>query len=239
LLGAGHIPFLDKKMSSFSYDSPLLAFLLLFGALVSVAVIVFLALAVRKRDFGNAAVAAVMLTVAIFGWIFSWQEGYLTTQSGSPELEIGDQIEVKGEGLVIRLMQVPVLNRGTGTARNCVIEIEHRANDEKEYKYLGYALFKRERFAPHTESAIPLVRANTYDGGAHWETAFILMDTREHPESDILSYPAPAGDNYLKLTMISDNAKSSPREFKLHVSQDGTELPTLEVLPQREIQAED
>jgi hypothetical protein len=38
--------------------------------------------------------------------------------------------------------------------------------------------------------------------------------------------------------MISENAESSPREFKLHVSQDGTELPTLGVLPQGEIKAE-
>jgi len=227
-------------MSWFSSDSPLLAFLPFFGALVSAAVLVFLVLAVRKRDFGNAAVVSAMLVIAIFGWIFSWQEGYLTTQAGSVKLEIGDQIKVIGEGTTFRLIQVPVLNRGTGTARNCVIEIEHRANDEKEYKYLGYALFERERFAPHTESGISLVRVNTYDGGAHWETSIILMDTRDyvHQESDIVSYSAPAGDDYLKLTMISENGESSPREFKLHVSQDGTEIPKLEVLPQREIQAE-
>jgi hypothetical protein len=72
-------------MSSFSYDSPLLAFLPFFGALVSVAVIVFLVLAVRKRDFRNAAVASVMLVIAIFGWIFSWQEGLLSYPVRKPK----------------------------------------------------------------------------------------------------------------------------------------------------------
>jgi hypothetical protein len=228
-------------MSWFSSDSPLFVFLPFVCALVAGAMLVFLVLAARKRDYGNVAVVSAMLLIAIFGSIYSWQENYVATQTGSPKLEIGDQIKVLGEGLVFRLIQVPVWNHGTVAARNCVIEIEHRAHDEKEYKYLGYALFERENFAPHTDSGISLVRANTYDEGAHWETSIILMDTSDnvYKESDIVSYPAPAGDTYLKLTMISDNAESSPREFKLHVSQDGTELPTLYVLPQGEIQAED
>jgi hypothetical protein len=226
-------------MSWFSSDSPLFVFLPFLCALVAGAMVVFLVLAARKRDYGNVAVVSAMLLIAIFGGIFSWPESHVATQTGSPKLEIGDQIKVVGEGLVVRFIQVPVWNHGTVAARNCVIEIEQRANDEKEYKYLGYALFERD-FAPHTDSGISLVRANTYDKGAHWETSIVLMDTSDivHKESDIVSYSAPAGDTYLKLTMISDNTESPSREFKLHVSQDGTELPTLGVLPQGEIKAE-
>jgi len=131
-------------MSWFSSDSPLFVFLPFVCALIAGAMIVFLVLAVRKRDYGNAAVVSAMLVIAIFGWIYSWQESHVATQSGSPKLEIGDQINVFGEGLILRLIQVPVWNHGTETARNCVIEIEHRAHDEKEYKYLGYAIFETE-----------------------------------------------------------------------------------------------
>jgi len=167
------------------------------------------------------------------------QEGYLSTPSGNTALEIIDQIETTGGGSLY-LTWVTVLNRGTGTARNCAVEIEHRTSEEKEYKYLGYALFERERFTPHTQSRFWLVRARSYDEDAHWETCIMLRDIRDYAgqESNAVGYSMIAGEHYLKLTLIAENAASSAREFKLYVSQDRTELPKLEALPQKEVQAE-
>ena len=221
-----------------SINSVLLNFLIFIGACLFVAAIVFLALAAKKRDWGNAAMVSAMLLIAVFGWIFSLQEGYLSTP-GNPDLEIIDQIETTGGGSLY-LTWVTVSNRGTGTARNCVVEIEHRIPQEKEYKYLGYALFQRERFTPHTESRFWVLLARSYDEGAHWETWIMLRDIRDYAdqESNVIHYPITAGEYYLKLTMTTENAESSPREFKLYVSQDGTELPKLEALPQKEVQAE-
>jgi len=181
-----------------------------------------------------------MLLIAVFGWIFSLQEGYLSIPAGNPELEIADQIETTGIGSIYYITCVTVLNRGTGTARNCVVEIEHRTPEEKEYKYLGYALFQRERFTPHTQSRFWLVSARSYDEGAHWETCIMLRDIRDYAdqETNAVNYPMIAGEQYIKLIMIAENAASSSREFKLYVSQDRTELPKLEALPQKEVQVE-
>ncbi len=222
-----------------SINSVLLNFLIFIGACLSVAAIVFLALAAKKRNWGNAAMVSAMLLIAVFGWIFSLQEGYLSTPAGNPDLEIIDQIETTGGGSLY-LTWVTVLNRGTGTARNCVVEIEHRTPEEKEYKYLGYALFQRDRFTPHTQSKFWLLLARSYDEGAHWETWIMLRDIRDYAdqESNVVHYRVSAGEYYLKLTTIAENAESSPREFKLYVSQDGTKLPKLEALSQKEVQAE-
>ena len=220
-------------------NTALLYFLISVGACLSVAAIVFLVKAANKREWGNTAVASAMLLIAVFGWIFSLQEGYLSTPAGNPALEITDQIEMTGGGSLY-LTWVTVLNRGTGTASNCVIEIEYRTPEEKEYKYLGYALFQREKFVPHTQSRFWLVRARSYDEGAHWETCIMLKDIRDYADQDsnVVDYPVLAGDHYLRVTMIAENVASSAREFKLYVSQDETELPKLEALPQKEVQAE-
>lgn len=222
-----------------SMNTALLNFLISIGVCLSVVTIVFLVKAAKKREWGNAAVASAMLLIAVFGWIFGLQEGYLSTPAGNPDLEIIDQIEMTGGGSLY-LAWVTVLNRGAGTARNCVVEIEHRTPEEKEYKYLGYALFQRERFTPHTQSRFWLVRARSYDEGAHWETCIMLRDIRDYAdqESNAVNYPMIAGEHYLKLTMIAENTASSAHEFKLYVSQDRTELPKLEALPQKEVQAE-
>ena len=220
-------------------STALLYFFISVGACLSVATIIFLVKAANKREWGNTAVASAMLLIAVFGWIFGLQEGYLSTPAGNPTLEITDQIETTGGGSLY-LTWVMVLNRGTGTASNCVIEIEYRTPEEKEYKYLGYALFQREKFVPHTQSTFWLVRARSYDEGAHWETCIMLKDIRDYADQDsnAIDYPVLAGDHYLRLTMIAENVASSAREFKLYVSQDATELPKLEALPQKEVQAE-
>lgn len=222
-----------------SINSALLNFLISIGACLFVAAIVFLVLTAKKRDWGNAAMVSAMLLIAVFGWIFSLQEGYLSTPVGDPVLEIIDQIETTGGGSLY-LTWVTVSNRGTGTARNCVVEIEHRTPDEKEYQYLGYALFQRERFTPHTQSRFWLIRARSYDEGAHWETSIMLRDIKDYADqgSNVVNYPMIAGEHYFKLAMIAENAVSPAREFKLYISQDKTELPKLEALPQKEVQAE-
>jgi len=194
-------------MPLFSVNSVLLTVFIVFGACLSVAAIVFLIMAARKREWGNAAVVSAMLTIAVFGWIFSLQQGYLSSPTGNPSPEIGDQIETTGAGSVY-LKWVTVLNRGTVAARNCVVEVEHRTPEEEEYEFLGYALFKRELLAAHTQTRFWLVRARSYDGGAHWETSIMLRDIRDytHQENNIIDYPIAVGEHFLKLTMIAENA---------------------------------
>lgn len=226
-------------MPSLSVNTALLNFLISIGACLSIATVVFLFKAVIKREWGSAAMASAMLLIAVFGWIFSLQEGYLSTPAGNPDLQIIDQIETTGGGSLY-LTWVTVLNRGTGTAKNCVVEIEHRTLEEREYKYLGYALLQREIFTPHTESRFWLVRARSYDEGAHWETSIMLRDIRDYveQESNVINHLIVAGDHYLKLTTIAENGESPAREFKLNVPRDKAKLPTLEALPQAEAQAE-
>ncbi|MDO9334509.1 MAG: hypothetical protein Q7T57_08325, partial [Dehalococcoidales bacterium] len=227
------------KDSGLYMDTTILYFLIFIGVCLSIATIVFLVKAANKHDWGNTAVASAMLAVAVIGWIFSLQQGYLSTPVGNPTLEVTDQIETTGGGSIY-LTWVTVLNRGTGNATNCVIEIECRTPEEKEYKYLGYTLFQREKLAPHTQSRFWLVRARSYDEGAHWETCIMLKDIRDYADQDsvAISYPVLAGDYYLRLTVIAENVASSTREFNLYVSQDGTELPKLEAFPQKEVQTE-
>jgi len=226
-------------MPSLSINSALLIGFIVIGACLSIAAIVFLIMAARKREWGNAAVVSAMLTIAIFGWIFSLQQGYLSTPVGTADLEISGQIETTGAGSLY-LTWVTVLNRGAGTAQNCVVEIEHRTPEEKEYKYLGYALFERELLIPHTQSRFWLMRARSYDEGANWETSIMLKDIRDYADqgSNVIDYPMVVGEHFLKLTMIAENTASPAREFKLYVPEDKTELPKLEAIPQEGVQAE-
>jgi len=217
-------------MSALFTSSTLLNVFVSIGACFSVAAVVFLVMAVRSRRWGDAAVVSAMLTIAVFGWIFSLQQGYLPV--GNPDLEVGDQIEITGAGSLY-LTWVPVLNRGTGSARNCVVEIEYRTPEDEDYEYLGYALFDRESVAPHTESRFWLVRARSYDEGLHWETSIMLRDVRDYAdqESGAVDYPLGIGEHYLRLTVIAENAVSRGREYKLYVPEDKTQLPELGALP--------
>ena len=224
-------------MPSFSVSSALLNLLVSIGACLFVAAMVFSVMAARRREWGSVAVVAAMLTIAIIGWIFSLQEGYLSISA--PDLEISDRIETTGGG-TLYLTWLTALNRGAGTARNCVVEIEHRFPWENEYQYLGYAVFERERLMPHTESRFWLLRTRSHDEGIHWETSIMLRDIRDDADarSSVTSRVLLEGERYLKLTIIAQNAASHTREFKLYVPEDKTELPKLEALPQTTIQTE-
>lgn len=221
-----------------SINSFVLNLLIFIGLCLSVASIVFLAKAVKKREWGNAAIVSAMLLIAVFGWIFSLQQGYLSTQTGNPKLEITSQIEeVSGQSVYFAC--VVVLNRGTGTAKNCVIQIEHRPANDTEYRLLGYAPYEKQNFTPHTQSHSCFLLARSADEGIHWDTVIKLQEIRDYVEHkgnllDVKEYPIGPGDYYLRLTMIAENAESSPHEFKLYVSQDGTALPRLETLSQND-----
>lgn len=206
------------------------------GVLLSAAALVFLVLTARKRDWGNAAVASVMLLIATFGWIFGLQEGYVSAPGTSPKLEILDQIEESGLGRLY-LAGVFVTNRGTAPARNCGIEIEHRYDTEQEYQYLGYASLGNEDLAAHGERRFWLARAS-YEG-THWEVRIIPSEIGDHvAQVGRLSFVG-AGDHELKLTIIAENAESSPREFKLTVSEDEDKPPKLELLSEEPTQSKD
>lgn len=210
-----------------------------FGIILATAVILLVSGVVKKSGvLGIVGAALIPLCALLFG-VYQYSQSE-RSPVGKPELEITNQIE-EARGDVLYLAWVVVLNRGTGTARNCVIEIEHRPTGEGEYEFLGYAPFQDESFAPHTQSKFWLLLGRSYDEGAHWETWIILRDIRDYAaqESNVVHYPVSAGEYRLKLIMIAENAESSPREFKLSVSEDGVEPPKLELLSQESIPAED
>lgn len=202
-------------------------------------------MAAKKKDWGSILGAVVLLLVTLAGWVITESGGYLLAPGGTPELEAGGipELEIASQieelnTPVLYIAYVVVRNQGTGTARNCVVRIEDHAAQETEYEFLGYAYFEEKNFSPHTESRFGLLLVESDDDGAHWKTWITLRDIRDYvpKENSVIHYPIDAGDYYIKLTMIADNAESSSREFKLRVSQDGTELPKLEDLSQNQVQ---
>lgn len=229
-------------MPWFAINQAFLNSLIVIGVCLSVAAIVFLVKAAKQKEWGNAAMVSAILLIAVFGWIFSLQQGYLALQTGNPKLEITSQIdEVSGQSVYFAC--VVVLNRGSGTARNCVMQIEYRSANDAEYKFLGYSPYEKQNFTPYTQSHFCFLLARSSDEGIHWDSVIKLQEIRDYVERkgillDVGEWPIIPGDYYLRLTMIAENTESSPCEFKLHVSQDGTELPKLEALCQTEVQPE-
>ena len=224
-------------MTGFSADSFLLTSLLWIAILLSVAALIFLILAVTRHDWGNAATVSAMLVIAVFGWIFSLQEGYINT-GGNPQLEITDKIEITGGGNLY-LNWVLVENRGSGSAKNCAVEIEHSGPGETEFTYLGYAFFNNARFPAYTQSKLVLVKAISYDQGKHWETSIMTKDVRDYIKHqndmpNIIPYSVIPGEHQLKLRILAENGQSSSRIFRLYVSPEETTLPKLEAIKQEQ-----
>lgn len=209
--------------------------------LLSIASVFFLIKAIGKRDYGKVSQSLITLLATVITVYFALPNGIssIPTPSsvGNPSLEITDQIETGNLGSVY-FRYITVLNRGTATASNCVIEIEYRASEGELYKFLGYAYYldfannEVVNLVPQTQSEFMLVRSMPTDGAKPLNTCITLKEIRDYVDKENNSlnpYYVTAGDYYLRLTAVSINCKSPPREFKLHVTQD--EPAILEVIP--------
>ena len=194
----------------------------------------FLIKAIRKHDNGTASMWLITLFASVITIYFSLPNGIssvpMLSSVGNPGLEINDQIEKIDAGRVC-FRFVTVRNRGTGSAINCTVEIEHREPNEQTYSFLGYSYNKEAELLGQTQTKFNFIRANANEEATSWTTYIMLREIRDYVEKNSIPLNPLAmtvGDHYFRLTAVADNGKSAPREFKLHVKQD--EPPILEII---------
>jgi hypothetical protein len=193
-------------------------FWLLFGTILVAAVVLFVLMAAKKITM-LAPVGGALL--ALCGMLFGVYQ-YLEPKCLPAKPTITDQIiELESSGF--HDIKIIVTNNGKAIARNCRMEIEYRDTEQEKYSYLGSAPLQPENLNPGVEIDFWLVEARSYKGEP-WEVWIMGKGS---------SYPpifTGAGEHELRLTIIAENAKSSPVEFKLTIYEDPNKPPTLKPL---------
>ncbi len=209
--------------------------LLIVAILLALASVYFLVKAIGKRDYGKVSQSLIALLATVIAVYFALPNDDTSTPTLSSvdnaSIEITDEIETISFG-VFNFKYITVLNRGTANANNCVIEIEYRASEEEPYKFIGYAYNEEVNLVSHTQSKFMIVRSKSTDGAEPLQTCITLKEVRNYVDAEnnpLNPYYIAVGEHILRLTAVATNGKSSPREFKLHVTQD--EPPLLEAIP--------